>query len=201
MGPANRRSGWGRRARTPITGARTRRPTIRRSPSNHRCDARLDHTALERSTHGELQGTAGAKARHAAGRDRDQRPVARVPAAPGDAAGDHERPESADGDGAALTQRLAHGHHEGAERAIGRGARATGRTRQHAAELRARHADGAAALTTRYTASSNVLGLNGFSTTGMSVPSRNAHAPSVAVSPVMKMKRRPWPASRATALR
>src|SRR3989441_1766997 len=25
-------SGWGRRARTPITGARTRRPTIRRSP-------------------------------------------------------------------------------------------------------------------------------------------------------------------------
>src|SRR3989337_832042 len=98
MGPrGGQENGWGRRIRTPATWSRATRPTTRRSPTS----APAAHSAYgpprAQSTNGGLQRAARAEAGHPRRRDRDLLARARIPAVPGGAAGDDERPESADG--------------------------------------------------------------------------------------------------------
>src|SRR4030095_6131463 len=89
---AGTKNGWGRRARTPITRARTWRPTIRRSPSATAivrggvsggqgsarvCAYRVREERLE---NGGLERPTGLEARHLLGGDADGLAGARVAA-------------------------------------------------------------------------------------------------------------------------
>jgi len=123
---------------------------------------------------------------------------ARMEAPTGRAAGDDERAEAADRDGSAVAQPLADAAEKRAQRALGGALGAAGAAGQDRDEVGAVHeVGGGSAVMTRATASSKTADENGFSMTGTPAPSRKSQASTLAVSPVMKMKRRASAGSRS----
>src|SRR5215470_16035712 len=133
------KNGWGRRARTPITRARTWRPTIRRSPSSvGHCTGRgfkvsrrgplttRVRAACARLLHVVLQRAAGLEARDATGGDLDDLAGARVATVALGPAAHEEGPEAADGHLPAPLQRVEHAVEQGVEGALGGDLRAAG---------------------------------------------------------------------------
>src|SRR5262249_49146596 len=133
------KNGWGRRARTPITRARTWRPTIRRSPSSvGHCTGRGAEvsrrgpltarvlTACVRLLHVVLQRAAGLEARDATGGNLDDLPGAGIAAVAFGPAAHQEGPEAADGYLPAPLQRFEHAVEQGVERALRGDLRAAG---------------------------------------------------------------------------
>src|SRR5215510_8183041 len=95
-------NGWGRRARTPITRARTWRPTIRRSPSG---GGHCTGASSEVSRHGAdgatllqriPEGATRLEARNATGGDPDGLSGSRIASVAFGAPAQEERAESAD---------------------------------------------------------------------------------------------------------
>src|SRR5690349_6607672 len=133
------KNGWGRRARTPITRARTWRPTIRRSPSGDgHCTGRDFKVSRQgpvtarvlpacvRLLHVVLQRAAGLEARDPTGGNLDDLAGAGIAAVALGPAAHQEGPEAADGHLPAPLQRLEHAVEQGVERALRRDLRAAG---------------------------------------------------------------------------
>src|SRR5262245_9125007 len=161
---------------------------------------------------GGLQRAARLETRNFFRRNANRISRPRIPAVALGAPADHEGPEAADGDAAAAAQRLEHAAHERLERLLRGDLRSAGGLRHRGDELGLGHAPiypmrwrevktVRAQRLKRSTAASRSSALNGFSSTAMCEDCRNAHAPGLAVSPVMNRKRPASAGCAATASR